>query len=85
MATRKPAASTLLKKAQEDIAKLTKELESAKSNQKYSSDRAADLNKEVEELHAFFDVLPNAIARKDPEQYTTRSAMTRMAAWLATK
>lgn len=85
MATRKPAASTLLKKAQEDIAKLTKELESAKSSQKYSSDRAADLNKEVEELHAFFDVLPNSIPRKDPEQYVQRSAMTRMAAWLATK
>lgn len=85
MAARKPAVSTLLKKAQEDIAKLTKELESAKSSQKYSSDRANDLNKEVEELHAFFDVLPNSIARKDPEQYATRSAMTRMAAWLATK
>lgn len=85
MATRKPAASTLLKKAQEDIAKLTKELESSKASHKYHSDRATELNKEVEELHAFFDVLPNSIVRKDPESYTTRSAMTRMAAWLATK
>jgi chromosome segregation ATPase len=74
-----------MKKAQEDIARLTKELEQTKSNYKYSSDRVAELNKEVEELHAFFDVLPNATPRKDPEQYTTRSAMTRMAAWLATK
>lgn len=85
MATRKPAVSTLLKKAQEDIARLTKELESAKSSQKYNTDRANDLHKEVEELHAFFDVLPSSIPRKDPEQYTQRSAMTRMAAWLATK
>lgn len=85
MATRKPAASTLLKKAQEDIAKLTKDLESAKSSQKYSSDRANELTKEVEEMHAFFDALPNSISRKDDNGYSQRSAMTRMAAWLATK
>lgn len=85
MATRKPAASTLLKKAQEDIARLTKDLDSSKSSQKYSQDRVSELQKEVEELHAFFDVLPNSIPRKDPEQYITRSAMTRMAAWLASK
>lgn len=82
---RKPAASTLLKKAQEDIAKLTKDLESSKSSQKYSSDRAQQLNTEIEEIHAFFDAIPGAISKKAEDGYTQRSAMTRMAAWLATK
>ena len=85
MAVRKPAASTLLKKAQEDIARLTKELESSKNIAKYSSDRASDLNKEVEELHAFFDAIPGSISRKAEDGHTQRSAMTRMSVWLANK
>lgn len=85
MASRKPAVSTLLKKAQEDIAKLTKELESANSSKKYSNDRVNNLTKEVEEMHAFFDALPGSISRKAEDGYSQRSAMTRMAAWLATK
>ena len=85
MSTRKPAASTLLKKAQEEIASLNKQLESAKNSQKYAQDRANDLNKEVEDIHAFFDTVPSGIARKADDGYTTRTAMTRMAAWLATK
>lgn len=85
MSTRKPAASTLLKKAQEEIASLNKQLESSKNLQKYAQDRANDLNKEVEDIHAFFDTLPVGIPRKAEDGYTTRNAMTRMAAWLATK
>lgn len=85
MATRKPAASTLLKNAQAEIEKLTKELASAKSTGTYHSGRAEKAEKEIEELHTFFDALPNSISRKDENGYNQRSAMTRMAAWLATK
>ena len=85
MAARKPAVSTLLKKAQEDVAKLTKELESSKSSYTYQSARNSELTKEVDEIHAFFDALPASISRKDDNGYNQRSAMTRMAAWLATK
>ena len=85
MAARKPAVSTLLKKAQEDVARLTKEVESITSNRKYYQEAHTKATNEVEELHAFFDALPNSIPRKDDNGYNQRSAMTRMAAWLATK
>lgn len=85
MATRKPAASTLLKQAQAEIEKLNKELQSSKSSNTYNTDRANKAVAEVEELHAFFDALPNSISRKDENGYNQRSAMTRMAGWLASK
>ncbi|WP_040263734.1 hypothetical protein [Pseudomonas massiliensis] len=85
MATRKPAASTLLKQANEAIAKLTKELESTKGTISYHQARAIEATKEIEDVHAFCDALPNVVPRKDDNGYNQRSVMTRLAAWLATK
>lgn len=85
MATRKPAASTLLKQAQAEIEKLNKELASCKSSLGYSQTRANEAQAEIEGIHAFFDSLPNGINRKADDGYTQRSAMTRMAAWLAAR
>lgn len=85
MATRKPATSTLLKKAQEDIAKLQKELESSKSSMKYYQDIQARQKTELDDIHSFFDSIPGVIPRRNEETYNERAAMTRMAQWLATK
>ncbi len=85
MSTRKPAASTLLKKANEEIESLKKKLESAERNSKYNADQSSAFRAEVDELHAFFDALPGVIPRKAEDGYTQRAAMTRLAAWLATK
>lgn len=85
MSSRKPAVSTQLKNAQAEIAELKKQLESSKSSQSYYNERANKLQAEVEEIHSFFDALPNVISRKADDGYTQRAAMTRMAAWLASK
>jgi len=85
MATRKPAISTQLKAAQTRIAELEKKLESAESTRKYISDRENKANEELNQLHAFIDALPGSIKRKNEETYVEHGAMTRLAAWLATK
>jgi uncharacterized coiled-coil protein SlyX len=85
MATRKPAASTLLKQANARVEELEKKLTSSESSMKYHSNQASEAQAELNDMHAFFDALPNSIPRKDSESYQTRSAMTRLAAWLATR
>ncbi|CPG63629.1 MULTISPECIES: hypothetical protein [Burkholderia] len=84
MAQRKPAVSTLLKNAQARIAELEKKAESDASSLKYQQKRAEDAQDELQQLHAFFDALPGTIPEQDKETYKRNSAMTRLAAWLAT-
>lgn len=85
MATRKPATSTLLKNALAEIEKLNKAAESSKSSVAYYQGLHQAAKKELDDVHAFFDSVPNVIPRKDPESYSERAAMTRLAQWLATK
>ncbi len=81
---RKPAASTLLKQANTEIADLKKQLESAKSQQKYSADRNVELERELNDVHVFLDTVTTVT--RDAENYgPRRSAMTRLCAWLASK
>jgi septal ring factor EnvC (AmiA/AmiB activator) len=85
MATKKPAVSTQLKQAQARIAELEKKVESAERSQKYAQEARADAERELSQLHAFFDVLPGALPKKNEQTYVDHSAMTRLAAWLASK
>ncbi|HDR9199636.1 TPA: hypothetical protein QDB48_000922 [Burkholderia vietnamiensis] len=84
MAQRKPAVSTLLKNAQARIAELEKQLESEKNQAKWAREGRESAQSEVNQIHAFLDALPGAIAKKNQETYVEHSAMTRLAAWLAT-
>ena len=85
MAAKKPAVSTQLKQAQARIAELEKKIESSERSQKYAQDARADSERELNQVHAFFDALPGALPRKSEQTYTDHSAMTRLAAWLASK
>jgi uncharacterized coiled-coil protein SlyX len=85
MATRKPAVSTLLKSAQARIAELEKQLAAANTSKGYSDKAASDHRAEVDQIHAFLDALPGSIERQNKETYASHAAMTRLAAWLATK
>jgi hypothetical protein len=85
MANRKPAVSTLLKAAQARIADLEKKQTQDASSLKYAQEGRQAAEAELNQLHAFFDALPGTIPKQDKETYSTHSAMTRLAAWLATK
>lgn len=84
MAARKPALSTQLKAANARIVELEKKLSDTERSVKYNSDRASAADAEVNQVHAFLDAVPGSIP-KEGEGYTKHSAMTRLAAWLATK
>lgn len=85
MSTRKPAVTTLLKKANERIVELEKQLAQATATKDsyYASSQKSD--QELEQIHSFMDAIPGAIPRQNEQNYRTNSPMTRIAAWLATK
>lgn len=93
MSTKKPSIVTQLKNAKAEIAehrlhieKLQKELDSAKSNNSYHSERAQKAEAEVGQIHAFLDSVPNPppTAQQD-NQYAKLSAMTRLSVFFATR
>lgn len=87
MATRKPAISTQLKQAQARIAELEKSLATEKQYKEWASNGQKKSDEELDQVHSFFDALPGALPRKSDGEYGSKpnSAMTRLAAWLATK
>lgn len=96
MATKKKSAATQLKElriehaaAEQLVGKLTKERDSEKSSKDVWHKRSEEANNEIEQVHAFIDALPGAIARTVPVgEYGGRIShglMTRLAAWLAVR
>lgn len=87
MATRKIAVSTQLKNAQARIAELEKSVATEKQYRGWAEEAKKEPTAELEQVHAFFDALPGALPRKTGDGYdaTKYTAMTRLAAWLATK
>lgn len=84
---KQPALSTQLKNAQALIIKLEQDLknktdQAARNYQIYQEKEA-----ELDQLHAFFDALPDGatVPRRNEQTYKDYSAMTRLAAWLASK
>lgn len=85
MASRKPAVSTQLKTAQAMIAALEKKVKEQESTQGWTRAAKETAEREVNDMNAFIDALPGAIALKAEDGYTTRTIVTRMGAWLATR
>ena len=83
MAIRKPAVSTLLKQAQATIVELEKKLKEKETNLGYARDGQTAAEEELHQIHAFFDAMLGSIPKQDKETYKNNSAMTRLAAWLA--
>jgi len=82
---RKPAA---LIAAEKRIAELEKKLESSEQVKNMYSTNFTEEKKKIEELHAVFDAIPNAPARKftGPNGYETEMSLScRFIAWLANK
>ena len=82
---RKPAA---LVAAEKRIAELEKKLEYSESSKNMYSTNLSEERKKVEELHAVFDAIPGAPARKftGPNGYETEMSLAcRFIAWLANK
>src|SRR5690348_57354 len=84
-ATRKPALTTQLKNAQAEIAALTKKVETEERNAKYAQARADEAKRELADVHAFLDAVPNPPANKTGEYSQPVSAMTRLSVFLATR
>lgn len=96
MATKKPAASTLLKAANAEIAKLQEKLAAAEAHAKTESQRKdvyyaakEKAEAEIEQVHALLDALPGSGPRKTEGEnsWDTKSlaTMTRLAAYLANR
>lgn len=90
MAARKPAASTLLKRAQAQIEKLEKDLASKTSAYTSASEVRDKLQAEIEQLHAVLDAIPTAPGRDVPgvESWMSgskRSVLSRLAGYFAVK
>jgi chromosome segregation ATPase len=72
--------------ATEQIAKLTKELETAKGNSKYYSDRNSALNSQINHLHDLLDLVPDAIPRKKPDdQYSENTVAMRIMSYFVSQ
>ena len=69
----------------ETIAKLEKELASAKSNGSSYLAGLSDLRREVEAVHVLLDAMSNPPPRKAPDSYSEFPIMTRLAVWLASR
>lgn len=82
---KKPAISTQLKNAQAQILELEKTLASSKSSVEYQRRQTEEAQSELNQVHAFFDALPDSLPRRHIETHQSHSAMTRLAAWLASK
>lgn len=81
-----PAISTQLKAANAQIAELEKKLKAETSYKDVHYQERGKLESELEQLHSFFDSLPGSIPREIEGSYGRKnSAMTRLAAWLATR
>jgi hypothetical protein len=95
MQKKKPAVSTQLKAAKEqieamkaEIEKLTKDRDEQKKMKDIYYSQRAELEKEVEQVHILLDVLPGAAPRKGETtgwNTPTYNLMTRLAAYLANR
>lgn len=87
MAIKKPSLATQLKNANAKIAELEKKIKDGEWQVPHYKRSAEEATSELEQIHAFFDVLPGAIPRKIPTEYSSvnNAAMTRLASWLATR
>ncbi len=72
-----------------DIEKLKKNNESDKKTSTMWYEEKCKLEKEIEQIHQFLDAAPKSVARESEGEnsYSTvkRTAMTRLAAWLASR
>lgn len=64
----------------EEEKKKVKSAEDSKDSWYKTADRK---EKEIDQIQTFLDTVPNAIARRGEGEYSDRSPMTRLAAWLA--
>lgn len=69
----------------ETIAKLEKDLASAKSNASTYLNMHSEKAREIDAIHTLLDALPNPPPRKVPEGYSDFPVMTRLAVWLASR
>lgn len=83
MAQRQKAVSTLLKEAQARIAELEKKLSDKEGSLKYATDGRTAAERELESVHDILDALSEAPAKKVDDEYRTRTAATRLAAYFA--
>ena len=77
--------ANVLEGRNETVAKLTKELEQAKTLEKHYLNAMSAAQAEVSSVHAFLDAVPNAPARKPLSGYQDYPVMTRLAVWMATR
>ncbi len=95
MQKKKPALSTQLKAAKEqievmkvDIEKLTKDRDDQKKTKESYLLLRSELEKEIEQVHILLDILPGAAPRKGETNgwsAPTYNLMTRLAAYLANR
>lgn len=68
------------------IAKLTKEFETAKGSTKYYSEKNSELNSQINHLHDLLDLVPDAIPRKKPDdQYSENTVAMRIMSYFVSQ
>ena len=72
--------------AAEEIAKAKKEVETAKGNSKYYSERNLELTKQIETLHEMIDLIPDVLPRyKDGDKYNEYPLASRLMSYFVTR
>lgn len=85
MAARKKSTSTQIKELTARAEKAEADCKSAKQHQEWAANRATAAEKELADVHAFLDAVPNPPADKTGEYNSKLSAMTRLSVYLATR
>ncbi len=81
----KKECQEIMDEKQAEIADLKKQVEMMTSAAGYNATERSRLNEEVEQIHAVLDAMPGSIKRQKDDGFSTHSAVTRFAAWLANR
>jgi hypothetical protein len=79
------AAAMKVKEAEDQVAALTKKLETAENFKKWAESSRDEANKELEGVHAILDVMQGTLPRDKPDGYSKHPAGVRLASYLASK
>ena len=72
--------------AAEEVSKAKKDLETAKGNTKYYSDKNSEFNQQINHLHDLLDLVPDAIPRKKPDdQYSENTVAMRIMSYFVSQ
>lgn len=81
----KISKKVIIANLQREIEELNKRIKSLEDNKNYYDRRATEAESQINQIHDLLDAIPSTIPKRDPDSYTDRKVITRLAAWLAVR